>query len=148
MLPEGVEPDTVLQKSFAPVAKELNLTQDQAQKLVTLQSEHVLALQKQADEQYAQTQKQWVDELKSDKELGGDKFDASLEVAKRPITKFGDDAFRSVLEESGLGNNPAVFKFMHKLGVAMGEDSAGMPSGGGSQDKSAADLLFPTMAKK
>lgn len=146
-LPEGVEPDVELQKSFAGVAKEMGLTQENAQKLVTLQSEHLLTVERAKQEAYEKVQKEWVEEIKADKEFGGEKFESreSINIANRPIKQYGTPELNKILEESGLGNNPHLFRLMYKIGLAMGEDSSINSDQGGQEKKSVASKLYPSM---
>ena len=53
----------------------------------------------------------------------GEKFDANVELAKRVIGEFGDEDFSEFLENSGLGNNPSMVKFLHSIGSVSGEDN-------------------------
>ena len=39
-----------------------------------------------------------IDEVKADKEIGGDKFDESVEMSRRVIDRFGGEDLKSVLE--------------------------------------------------
>src|SRR5687767_12536146 len=68
-LPEGIELDQAAMEGFLPVAKELNLTQEQAQKLVDLQTAYV---KNAADAQAKAWDKQlteWADAARADKEF-------------------------------------------------------------------------------
>lgn len=52
----------------------------------------------------------------------GTAYDANLGVAKGVLKQFGDDGVIAALEESGMGNNPAVIKFLANVGKNFGED--------------------------
>ncbi len=52
----------------------------------------------------------------------GDKFEPNLNIAKSVIKKFGPEIV-PFLEESGLGNHPAMVKMLHSIGTAMLEDT-------------------------
>ncbi|HDX9033768.1 TPA: hypothetical protein ROV54_002825, partial [Staphylococcus aureus] len=78
---EGVELDAEALKDFEPVARELNLTNEQAQKLVDAYPKILAGVQqRQADAWQAQTE-EWAATVKADKEIGGDKLTANLGVA-------------------------------------------------------------------
>lgn len=83
----------------------------------------------------------WESEAKADKDIGGDAFDANLATAKKAIDAFGDDALKSVLNESGLGSHPAVIKFAVKAGKAL-SDAPVLKTNGGDAKKSLADSLY------
>lgn len=147
-LPEGVQVDEALLGEFNTVAKELGLTQAQAQKLVDLQAKTAAAGETGRAEFLEQALKaqsdKWVNEIKSDPELGGAKFDATVSTAVKAISTFFGDDFRELLNESGIGNNPALIRGMHKIGLAISEDKLVIPGSDASvtEDKRAADVMF------
>lgn len=130
---EGVELDTEALKDFEPVARELNLTNEQAQKLVDAYPKILAGVQqRQAEAWQAQTE-QWAADVKADKEIGGDKLTANLSAAQRAMEQFGDPELKEYLDSTGLGNHPALVKAFIKVGKAMSEDkvvTGGHESGG------------------
>ncbi|BBI47343.1 hypothetical protein [Pseudomonas phage HU1] len=152
-LPEGVQVDEALLGEFNTVAKELGLTQAQAQKLVDLQAKTAAAGETGREEFLAQALKTqsdaWVNEIKSDPELGGAKFDATVSTAVKAISTFFGDDFRQLLNDSGIGNNPALIRGMHKIGLAISEDKLVIPGSDASvtEDKRAADVMFGDVFK-
>lgn len=136
-LPDGVEPDQKTLDEFTKVAKELKLSPENAQKLVDLRSAAVVA----AKEQHAATVKGWADEVKADKDLGGDKLPESLATAKKAID-LGPPELKALLEESGLGNHPAVFKWAHAVGKALSEDTFKAGTSAPVESKSTASVLY------
>lgn len=67
-------------------------------------------------------EKGWIEEIKNDKVLGGDKFMESKTTANRAWDTV-PDAIKTELTKAGLQNNPAVFKILHHFGGTMKEDS-------------------------
>ncbi|MDR9972575.1 peptidase [Enterobacter cloacae] len=130
---EGVDLDTEALKDFEPVARELNLTNEQAQKLVDAYPKILAGVQqRQAEAWQAQTE-QWAADVKADKEIGGDKLTANLSAAQRALEQFGDPELKEYLDSTGLGNHPALVKAFIKVGKAMSEDkvvTGGHESGG------------------
>lgn len=53
----------------------------------------------------------------------GDKFDGVVAMANALIASNGDDAFTEFLKTSGLGNDPRMVRFLHKMAQAVGEDT-------------------------
>jgi len=51
----------------------------------------------------------------------GKGFDAKIQLAKGVLEKFGDDNLKSLID-SGLGNDPAMIRFLVNIGSKMGED--------------------------
>lgn len=136
-LPEGMELDTAILGEFKDFAKELNLPQDKAQKIVDFQTK--LAA-KQAEEYQAAVTKQgeaWATAVKNDPELGGENYDKSVASAVKVIQAFGDDGLRDLLNNSGLGNHPALFKFCHRVSQAISEDKFVLP---GNQPAAAKEM--------
>lgn len=130
---EGVELDTEALKDFEPVARDLNLTNEQAQKLVDAYPKILAGVQqRQAEAWQAQTE-QWAADVKADKEIGGDKLIDNLSAAQRAMEQFGDPELKEYLDTTGLGNHPALVKAFIKVGKAMSEDkvvTGGHESGG------------------
>ena len=121
-------------KGFEPLARELNLTNEQAQKMVDLYSEKLLPqIQKQQTEAWQKTTEQWAADVKADKEIGGDKLVSSLSVAQRALDQFGTPELKEYLNSTGLGNHPELVKTFVKIGKSMSEDrvvTGGNQSGG------------------
>lgn len=134
--PEGQELDANALSVFEPIAKELGLTQEQAQKLVDIYPQ----IQQQQAEAWSKQIADWGEQVKADKEIGGDKFNASVGLAQRALDQFGNPELREYLNASGLGNHPALVRFCAKVGKSMAEDSFVMPNQGGQ--RSAADVLY------
>ncbi|HDZ1286270.1 peptidase [Klebsiella pneumoniae] len=137
---EGVELDAEALKEFEPVARELNLTNEQAQKLVDAYPKILAGVQqRQAEAWQAQTE-EWAATVKADKEIGGDKLTANLGVAQRALDTFGTPALKEYLNGTGLGNHPELVKAFVKVGKAMSED--GVVTGKESGQRSAAEVLY------
>lgn len=137
---EGVELDTEALKDFEPVARDLNLTNEQAQKLVDAYPKILAGVQqRQAEAWQAQTE-QWAADVKADKEIGGDKLITNLSAAQRALDQFGTPELKEYLEGTGLGNHPELVKAFIKIGKAMSED--GMVDGSNQGQRSAAEVLY------
>lgn len=138
---EGVELDTEALKDFEPVARDLNLTNEQAQKMVDLYVTKIMPMvQQQQVEAWQKTTEQWAADVKADKEIGGDKLTSNLSAAQRALAQFGTPELKEYLEGTGLGNHPEFVKAFVKVGKAMSED--GMVTGKESGQRSAAEVLY------
>ncbi len=142
-LPEGMEMDADVLGEFQSLAKELNIPQAKAQQLIDFQTQ--LAT-KQAEQYQAAVTKQsqdWAASIKNDPELGGANYEKSTASAIKVIQSFGDPALTELLNTSGLGNHPALFKFCHRISAAISEDKFVLP---GSQSttgrKSDAEVFY------
>lgn len=136
---EGRELDSETMSTFAEVAKELDLTQDAAQKILDRMSPK-MAQRQQAQIEAIRTE--WVEASKTDAEFGGDKIAENLAVAKKALDQFGTPELRALLNESGLGNHPEIIRLMYRAGKSISEDTyvgRAAGSGGKPQPKSFAD---------
>ncbi len=116
--PEVLDPEVLT--AFGEVAKELDLPQDAAQKVLDKVAPVIQARQA---AQVEQARTEWAESSKSDDEFGGENLNANLEVAKTALDAFGTDPLKQLLSESGLGNHPEVIRFMYRAGKAISEDS-------------------------
>lgn len=141
---EGVELDTESLKEFEPVAREMNLTNEQAQKLVDVYPKILAGVQQRQVEAWQQTTEQWAADVKADKEIGGDKLPSNLSAAQRALDQFGTPELKTYLNDTGLGNHPDLVKAFVKIGKAMSEDK--VVSGG--HDSGGSDLVSAFYPKK
>ena len=116
--PQELDPEVLT--AFGDVAKELNLSQEAAQKVLDKVAPVVQAKQAKALED---AKNGWVNDSQSDEEFGGENFDANLKTAKSALDTFGNDALKSLLVETGFGNHPEIIRFMYRAGKALSEDS-------------------------
>lgn len=137
--PEGQEFDPAVLDSYSEVARELNLSQEAAQKLLDKVAPR---MQERQLEQIQTIRNEWADNARADKEFGGEKLNANLAVAKKALDAFGTPELRSLLNESGLGNHPELIRFMFRAGAAISEDRfvAGSQGGKGAAPKTFNDL--------
>lgn len=142
-VPEGLEIDADVLGSFKEVARELGISQEHAQKLIDLQAGLV---QKQAEAMQAaltaQAQ-QWADAVKADKDLGGERYDATVTAAAKAVERFGTPELRTLLNETGLGNHPEMVRAFYRIGQALSEDNL-VQGGTQTTGKSLAERLWGT----
>lgn len=137
---EGYEFDPSVISAYSEVAKELNLSQEAAQKVLDKMAP---ALQARQSEQIEAIKNEWADLARGDKEFGGDKLNENLGIARKALDQFGSPELRTLLNESGLGNHPEVVRFFFRAGRAISEDRfvGGTPAAGkGAGGKSFSDL--------
>lgn len=147
-LPEGMKVDETSLEEFGDIARDLNLSQENAQKLINLEAKRIETAIKAHADSWDGVVSGWLDEAKADKEIGGDKYNNALEVGKGAIKKFGTPALVKALDDLGVGNHPEFIRFMYRVGKATGPDEThvGQPGGGGRL--SLAERMFPTSGKK
>ncbi|WP_088158082.1 hypothetical protein [Achromobacter xylosoxidans] len=145
--PEGVQLDAELVGDLKTLAKELNLSQTDAQRVADLGPKLMQKLQGHQAETFAQVRQTWADAAKADKEYGGEAFAENLGAAKKALDSFGTPELRTLLNESGIGNHPEVIRFMVRAGKAISSDTfvAGDRSASGA-GKDPAKTLYPNQA--
>lgn len=135
--PEGKEFDADSLAALEGVARELNLDNASAQKIIDKIAPALAEKQAAAIERASA---EWVSQVKADKEIGGDKLTDSLVAARTALDQFGTADLRALLDTSRLGNHPEVVKFMARVGQAISPDSkfiGGKPAPADAKDRSA-----------
>ncbi len=117
---ESSELDPEVVTAFGEVAKDLDLPQDAAQKVLDKMAPVIQAKQAKVLEQ---VKTDWANDSQADKEFGGENLAENLNVAKQALDAFGSDSLKSLLHETGFGNHPEIIRFMYKAGKAISEDS-------------------------
>lgn len=138
--PEGVTLDADAVSEFSAIAKELGLEQGKAQAIADV----AMKMQaRQADAHQALVES-WVEQVKVDKTLGGDKLTENLAIAKKALDAFGSPELRDVLNSTGLGNHPEIIRAFFNAGRAISDDRfiPGNPKGA---EMDIAKRMFPTM---
>jgi DNA-binding protein H-NS len=139
-MPEGIELDKASADEFTTIAKELKLDQAAAQKLADIAAKQA---QRQV-EAHTRLVESWVESVKADKDIGGDKLEENLGIARKALDAFGTPELRDVLNASGLGNHPEVIKAFVKAGKAISEDRFVAGSAKGA-DTDPAKKMFPNL---
>lgn len=115
-VPENVKYDEELETAFRGMAHKAGLSTRQAQAVLeqftTFSQERLGNFTKQMETGVGELKKEW-----------GAKFDANVGAAARTVKELGGDEIVALLNETGLGNHPAMIKFFAKLGEATSEDS-------------------------
>lgn len=116
---EGRVFDDAIIAVYSDAARELNLSNEDAQKML----DKVAPVM--AERQLAQidaVKTEWESSAKTDKEFGGDKLTENLGTAKKALEAFGTPELKTLLNESGLGNHPEVIRLLFRAGKAISED--------------------------
>lgn len=140
--PEGVKLDEAVLGEFTPLAKEMGLTQENAQKLVDLYAKVQAANSEASTKAWADLQAEWTNKTKTDKEFGGEKLMENVSIAKKAIEAFGTPELSEALTVTGVGNHPEFVRFFYKVGKEIGNDKLSFGKAGG-QAPDPAKILFP-----
>ncbi|RSY83122.1 peptidase [Sphingomonas koreensis] len=129
--PEGFEAlDADMLTAAEPVLRDLNLSNEQAQKLVPLMGQAVQRATEQAQQALtdgaAAQRKEWAEQFEADPEIGGANRKATEAAAARAFDHYGikpGEGVRKLLDESGLGNHPDLIRFVARVGADLAEGS-------------------------
>lgn len=130
-LPEGFAADGPVMDEFKAAAKELKLPQGEAQKLASLGAKLVQQTLDQQREAWTAQTAAWVETAQTDPEIGGAQMPERVAVAVKALDRFGTPELKEALNTTGMGNHPEVIRFMHRVGLAIGEDTFVSGAGGG-----------------
>jgi hypothetical protein len=104
--------------------------QEFGQKLVDLYVAEVQTLgtrlQQRQVEVWNDQNAQWVDQVRSDPEIGGNRIKTTLNIAGSVIEQYGGNAqqiaeLRQAFNTTGAGNHPSIVRLLHNIGKALGE---------------------------
>jgi len=162
-LPEGVQFDEAGMREFKSFAKEQDLTQEQAQKVLEFGAGQLKERLSAPYRTWSEMQEKWRAEVKADPEIGGTKFEQSVKTAalvfqpgeSNPFVGSAEEAqaLRQARNTTGAGNNPAMVKLFVKIGrlllepgSLMGKPNLAANEKGGS-GRSLEEKMFTTMTK-
>jgi hypothetical protein len=155
-VPDGMEVDTELLESYAPLFKKAGLTQEEAQAHVDAYAKKVggyaakgeeiftkMYDEKRTSDQAAQSET-WAKELRADPELGGANFDVVRGRVLEALAAKGSPELTKTFNELGLGNNPHIVRFINAMAQGyQPQDRGETPSGaGGTGSKSLEERLY------
>lgn len=125
-----------------PVLRDLNLSNEQANKLLPLATKMLANGQQSAIQQVidagAAQRKEWLDAFKADPDIGGSNRKDTEAKAAVGLDAMGftkDHPFRKALDETGFGNHPDVIRTFRQLGELAGEDGTFARSNSASEHK-------------
>ncbi len=143
-LPAGSLLDPARVEKISLYAKENKLSNEQAQKILERESDAQLDFLRRQNEELKAKAEQWIADVASDPELGGDNSKEKIEIAHRNIKRHASPAFQQILSSTGVGNHPEFLRYAYKNGLRDGEDKLVVPGSqpaGGFVDP--ADILYP-----
>ena len=110
-------------KGIEAFAKDKGLNKEAAESLLKSQGDLVDSYAQSQADQFKTTQENWSQELKDDKDFGGEKLEQTAKNAQLAAERFMSEDFREMLEKSGFGNHPGYIKAWAKVGAAMADDT-------------------------
>jgi hypothetical protein len=127
--PEGFDLDEGVSTKFREFAAERNWSKEDVSALKDMQIE----LYRKQAEAHAEQVAAWGEELKTDKEIGGAKYQQNVGAGIQFRDAFFDKEAKDLFNKTGLGNHPAIVRGFVRAGLLMGEQGT---ISGGSKNKS------------
>lgn len=152
-LPDGVKLEDAQIADLQATAKDLGLTQDQAQKLVDRELKVRGEVSTAAQTEFKSTIAKWADDARADKDIGGDKLAATLASAKRGLDAASTNAklpeLKTMLDSTGFGNHPAVIKLFQYVDSLTANDgkflAGGKATPAADSEAARGSRMYPTM---
>ena len=107
-------------EGFATTARELGLSQENAQKIL---SAMVPTARKFLVDDLVVKSKQWAEDTRNDPEIGGAHFNENMGLATAAYKRYATPELKQILTNSGLGNHPEVIRLFCRLGKEMRQDT-------------------------
>jgi len=147
-LPEGMSLDKASLDLFTPIFKELGLDNDGVQKLIDAYIPMINNTAESTRKESYDSFNKMIDEWKNEtlKELGAN-ADKELAFCAKSIRKFGSKDFKQLLDETGMGNNKHVVKFLINVGKTISEDQLVDTAGNEIRGSGGVnlDIMYPSM---
>lgn len=121
-LPEGSLLPVEHVEKIKAWAQENKVSPEEAQKALERDSSTWKAFHEGQVQTVKNTIEAWPNQLRADKDFGGEKFKETIDLASRVLDKFGDADFKTELNKTGLGNHPGLLKWAARVGRAMKSD--------------------------
>jgi hypothetical protein len=149
-VPEGVPKDEAAMKWFRDTSHKLGLSKQQGESLAAGYFEMMKGNIDTINKAYETRKAETVNKLKG--EWGG-KYEENFDLAKKTAQKIGGEDIIKYLGETGIGNEPVIIKFMHKLGTMLSEAAFVKPGTPPPETPATTPggqplLRFPSMEKK
>lgn len=155
--PEGFELSEATVTEASTLFKELDLTNDQAQKLVDFQAKLAKESAEAPYRAYDTMREGWQNEVKADKEIGHI-LPKVKETIGRALDTIGSPElvteFKNAMNITGAGDHPAFVKAFYKLATAVvegrhvsgsGPSKHGQTQSGTAERPSAAVAMYPNL---
>ena len=148
---EGFEYDKELGDSFLSILNEEKISKDIAQKLVDLyQEQNIKMLEalkaaddekaKKYDEDLAAEKEAWIKQCQSDKEFGGQAWEANQAVIDRAAREFSGAV--KVMQAYNLQTNPEIVRMFYRVGKLISEDNSQISGNGAGKKSDPAMAIF------
>lgn len=125
-LPENVIVLPEVMEKAQATFKRMGLSQEDAQELINLNLENLQSMVQQGEQsaysKFEDTRAKWRETVQNDPKIGGENLNASMAhvaQARKFFAGQGEKELIQALEDTGAGDNPAVFNFFVAVGKAI-----------------------------
>ena len=148
-LPENYCYDEELLNEFNELAGKYNLSQKGANELMAMAVKLTKLMGNNYSETMAEQHRQKIEEYKhnliADREIGGAKFEKTMQTANIAYSHFADEDVQALLTETGLNCHPKMVKMFYNIGKRMQNDAIYGVNIASAPKENREDILFPTM---
>jgi hypothetical protein len=109
--PEGMTVDPQAFAAFTKLATDAGVKPEAASAMLKMHAD-ALAV---ADYGRVEQATAWAEQTRSDAEIGGTQFEASIAAARGVLDRFGSKGLQQALVHSGLGNHPEVIRLLARV---------------------------------
>lgn len=121
-LPEGVTAEDPYVAEVAGLFGEAKLPAEMAQKLIDFDAKRQADAVAKWQDEVTQLSAKYLQEVKADPEIGGDKLEGTLANIGLAVDKFVPADLKATLQGYGLGNHPALARLLNYVGKTLQED--------------------------
>jgi hypothetical protein len=126
------------------LAKDLGLSKEAAEKLLTAQDAAFKANQDAQLSAWEARKSEWVEACKADPEIGGAKAEVADKHLAAVLQRFDSTGeFTKELEATGFDKHPIVRRFIARIGASMSEDGGAGAGAPAAKPKTRAEILYP-----
>lgn len=157
-LPPDTKADPALIERTAATARTLGLSNEAAQKALEFtvaevaarDAAFVSANEPGKGDAWLARVAEYETQAKADPDIGGARYDVSVERAQQVLARFGSPALKDALNATGFGSHPAVIKLLAAIGGSMAEGSLVLPGGNAppAEKRAPWDVMYPDKKKE
>lgn len=130
-LSEFASPESL--EAFTKFANDEKIPVELANKLAKYSAMQAKA-QVEASREFLRTQSEgWFNEIKADKEIGGDNFEATKTNINRALQHSGQTGLHASLKQMGVNNFPPLVRLLNAYGALLAPDSGQLPGAKGGK---------------
>jgi hypothetical protein len=121
--PEGLDIDPAMLAEAAPIFREVGLDNDGANKLMPLAGKLVERFAASQNDEFRVTKTGWAAQAKADPSIGGANWPETERLVAKALNAVGagkGSELRDLLDQSGLGNHPAMIRAFRHFGTLVG----------------------------